>query len=136
MVFLTRREHFCAAHKLWRKEWSEKKNLAVFGKCANPNWHGHNYYLDVTVKGKINPMTGYVIDLHILQRIITEKIIRQVDHKNLNLDVRFMKGKLASSENLAVGIWNQLLPELKKHGAALHCVKISETGNNFVEYYG
>lgn len=136
IVHLTRRERFSAAHKLWKEEWSEEKNLRVFGKCANPNWHGHNYELFVTVKGSMNPETGFVVDLRILSQLIRKKIIAKLDHKNVNLDAGFMKGKMATTENLAVSIWTELLDEVKKLGCELHSVKIGETENNSVEYFG
>lgn len=136
MIYITRKEHFNAAHKLARKDWSDDRNLEVFGKCANPNWHGHNYQLFVTVKGEINPDTGFLVDLKWLKAIINTHVIDKVDHKNLNLDVDFMKDKLASTENLAIAIWDILLPYITENGAQLHCIKIYETENNFVEYFG
>lgn len=136
MIYITRKEHFNAAHKLYKEEWSEEKNKAVFGKCSNPNWHGHNYDLFVTVKGEINPETGFVIDLKFLRDIINTEVIDKLDHKNINLDVDFMKGKMASTEVLAKEIWNQLVKPIEKEGAFLHCVKLFETENNFVEYFG
>ncbi|MCK5537833.1 MAG: 6-carboxytetrahydropterin synthase, partial [Bacteroidales bacterium] len=108
MVHITRRERFNAAHRLFRAEWNDEKNMQVFGKCSNPNWHGHNYELFVTVKGELNPETGFVINLKLLSEIIKEKVTSKLDHKNVNLEVEFMTGKLASSENLAVAIWNEL----------------------------
>ena len=136
MVFITRRERFNAAHKLFREEWTQEQNTAVFGKCANPNWHGHNYELFVTVKGEINPQTGFVVDLKDLRDIINKEVINKIDHSNINLDVDFMKGKLASTEVLAVEIWNQLLPHIEKDGVKLHAIQLYETENNFVEYFG
>lgn len=136
MVYITRKEYFNAAHKLWREEWSAEKNAEVFGKCSNPNWHGHNYELLVTVKGIPDEKTGFVIDLKILGDIINRKVVSMIDHKNLNVDVDFMKGKMTSTEVLAVEIWNQLWPEINKNNAQLHCVKLFETEKNFVEYYG
>lgn len=136
MIYLTRRERFNAAHKLYKNDWSAEKNLEVFGKCANPNWHGHNYDLFVTLKGKPNPDTGFVFDLKILSDIIVEHVIDKLDHKNINLDVDFMKGKMASTEELAIAIWNELAPFINKDGIQLHCIKLVETENNFVEYYG
>lgn len=136
MVFITRREKFNAAHKLYRAEWSDEKNLEVFGKCSNPNWHGHNYELFVTVKGNPSAETGFVIDLKQLSHLIMEKVIVLIDHKNINLDVDFMKGKLASTEILAIAIWEQLQYGIKEHGGELHCVRLHETENNFVEYFG
>lgn len=136
MIYLTRRERFSAAHRLFRKEWSEEKNFEVFGKCSNPNWHGHNYILFVTVKGGVNPETGFVINLKDLSKIINRKIIEKVDHRNLNLEVDFMKDLIPSTENLAMAIWNELDGDVKKLNAELDSVKIYETENNFVEYKG
>jgi len=136
MVFVTRIERFNAAHRLFRPEFSDQQNLEVFGKCSNPNWHGHNYTLVITVKGEINPDTGFVINLSLLSRLINERVIQKLDHKNINLEVDFMNGKLASTENLAVGIWDQLSEEIQKNGAMLHSVKLIETENNSVEYFG
>ncbi|MHB1177562.1 MAG: 6-pyruvoyl trahydropterin synthase family protein [Daejeonella sp.] len=136
MIYITRRERFNSAHKLFREEWSEEQNLETFGKCSNPNWHGHNYELFVTVKGKINPETGFVIDLKELKSIITTYVTSELDHKNINLDVSFMKGKMASTEVLAVTIFDRLKLYVDKQGAKLHSVKLCETENNFVEYFG
>ncbi len=136
MIYLTRRERFSAAHRMFRKEWSDEINLRVFGKCSNPNWHGHNYTLWVTVKGEPSEDHGFVMNSNILKQIITENIIDKIDHKNINLEVDFMKGKIATTENLAIAIWNELNPFIEKAGASLHCVKIDETENNSIEYYG
>lgn len=136
MIYITRKENFNAAHKLSRADWSLEKNSEVYGKCANPNWHGHNYQLYVTVKGEVNPETGFLVDLKWLKLIINEQVVDKIDHKNLNLDVDFMKDKLASTENLAIAIWDILLPLIQEGGAQLHCIKIYETENNFVEYFG
>lgn len=136
MIYITRRESFNAAHKLSRPDWSEDENTAVFGKCANPNWHGHNYQLYVTVKGEVNPETGFLVDLKWLKKVINIHVIDKVDHRNLNLDVDFMKSKLASTENLAIAIWDILQPHVNESGAELHCIKIYETDNNYVEYFG
>ncbi len=136
MIFITRRERFNAAHKLYREDWTAEKNTQTFGKCANPNWHGHNYELFVTIKGEINPETGFVIDLKDLKKIITQQIIEPLDHKNISLDVDFMKGKLASTEVLAIEIWHQLKPHIEQYGAQLHSIKLYETENNYVEYFG
>jgi 6-pyruvoyltetrahydropterin/6-carboxytetrahydropterin synthase len=136
MIYITRRESFNAAHKLSREDWSLDKNLEVYGKCANPNWHGHNYQLYVTVKGEVNPETGFLVDLKWLKQVINTHVVEVIDHKNLNLDVDFMKGKLASTENLAIAVWDILLPHVEESGAHLHCIKIYETENNFVEYFG
>jgi len=112
MVFITRREQFSAAHRLFRNNWDDEKNLEVFGQCSNPNWHGHNYVLFVTVKGDVNPETGFVVNIKKLSAIIRESIISKLDHKNINIDVDFMNGKLASTENLAINIWEQLEPSI------------------------
>ncbi|MEO5909636.1 MAG: 6-carboxytetrahydropterin synthase [Pelobium sp.] len=136
MIYITRKEHFNAAHKLYREEWSKEKNEEVFGRCANANWHGHNYDLYVTIKGEINPETGFVMDLKDLKEIILVKVVDKLDHRNLNLDVEFMKGKMASTEVLSMEIWKQLASEISSRGAALHCIKLYETENNFVEYFG
>ncbi len=136
MIYITRREHFNAAHKLYNPQWSEEQNNEVFGKCANPNWHGHNYNLFVTVKGNVNPDTGYSVNLKDLSTIIRVYITEKLDHKNLNLDVDFMKGLMPSTENVAIAIWNQLLPPINALDCELHCIKLYETENNFVEYFG
>jgi 6-pyruvoyltetrahydropterin/6-carboxytetrahydropterin synthase len=136
MIYITRRETFNAAHRLFRSDWDDEKNLEVFGKCSNPNWHGHNYELFVTVKGNVDPKTGFLINLKSLSQILKSNIIDKLDHKNMNLEVDFMKNRIASTENLAIGIWEQIEGPIQKLGATLHCVKVSETENNFVEYYG
>lgn len=136
MIYVTRRETFNAAHKLHRDDWSAKKNQEVFGVCANPNWHGHNYVVYVTVKGKVEKGTGFVMNLKELSDIIRKHIISVVDHKNLNMDVPFMKGILPSAENVAIVFWKVLAPHIKKAGGKLHCIKLQETENNSVEYYG
>ena len=135
MVYITRIEHFNAAHKLFNPAWSREKNEQVFGKCANENWHGHNFELFVTLKGDPDPDTGFVYDVKKLSIIVKEHVIDKLDHKNLNIDVAFMKGKLCSIENLVIGIWNELAPHLPA-GVQLHCLKLSETPRIFVEYYG
>jgi 6-pyruvoyltetrahydropterin/6-carboxytetrahydropterin synthase len=136
MIYITRRERFSAAHRMYREGWSDEENLKVFGKCSNPNWHGHNYTLYVTVKGDVSEELGFFINLGTLKQIINERIIDKVDHKNLNLEVGFMQGKIATTENLAIAIWNELKPAVEREGAFLHCIKISETENNSIEYYG
>jgi 6-pyruvoyltetrahydropterin/6-carboxytetrahydropterin synthase len=135
MVYLTRLEHFNAAHKLYNESWSLEKNEAVFGKCANENWHGHNYDLYVTIKGEVNEDTGFLFDVKKLSDIIKEFVIEKLDHKNLNLDVDFLKGNMCSTENLAKGIWNQLAPQLPAP-VQLHCIKLYETPRIYVEYFG
>ena len=136
MIYITRKASFNAAHKLARMDWDDEKNAEVYGKCANPNWHGHNYHLYVTVKGEVNPETGFLVDLKWLKQLINTYVIDKVDHRNLNLDVDFMQDKLASTENLAIAIWDILLPHINESKAQLHCIKIYETENNFVEYFG
>ncbi len=136
MMYITRRERFNAAHRLFRPEWSDEKNREVFGKCSNPLWHGHNYVIYVTVKGEIDPATGFLVNLSDLSKVINAFIIDKVDHKNLNLEVDFMKDKLVSTENIAVAIWDQLAEPVRKLGVALHCIKVVETENNHVEYFG
>ncbi len=135
MVYLTRIEHFNAAHKLYNESWSREKNESVFGKCANENWHGHNYELYVTIKGKPNEETGFLFDVKKLSMIINSSVVEKLDHKNLNIDVGFMKGKMCSTENLAIEIWKQLEQNLPSD-VQLHCVKLYETPSIFVEYFG
>ena len=136
MIYITRREHFNAAHRLFRPEYSDEQNLQIFGKCSNPNWHGHNYTLFVTVRGDVDADTGFLVNLKDLSAIIEQYVVEKLDHRNINLEVGFMTGKLASTENLAVGIWNELTSPVETLGAALHCIKLYETENNFVEYFG
>jgi 6-pyruvoyltetrahydropterin/6-carboxytetrahydropterin synthase len=135
-VYITRRETFNAAHKLWRAEWSDEKNQEVFGKCSNHNWHGHNFQLYITVKGVPHPETGFVMNLKVLSVLVREHIIEALDHKNLNLDVPFLEGIMASTENLAIAIWDILDPLVKEHGGEMAKIKLIETENNFVEYFG
>ena len=136
MIFITRREHFNAAHRLFKPEYNDDQNLQVFGKCSNPNWHGHNYTLFVTVSGEVDPSTGFLVNLKDLSTIIEQGVIEKLDHRNINLEVDFMAGKLASTENLAIGIWNELYEPITAMGASLHCIKLYETENNYVEYFG
>ena len=135
MVYLTRAEHFNAAHKLYNPSWTKEKNDEVFGKCANDNWHGHNYELFVTVKGEPDPDTGFLVDAKKLSIIINEHVVDKLDHRNLNLDVDFMQGKMCSSENLVIEIWNQLQPHLPG-SVQLHCITLYETPRIYVEYFG
>jgi len=136
MIYITRRERFSAAHRMYREEWSDEENQKVYGKCSNPNWHGHDYVLYVTVKGEISGESGFFMNINRLKLIIADKITDKVDHKNLNLEVSFFSGKIATTENLAIAIWDELKPAVEEEGALLHCVKICETENNTVEYYG
>jgi 6-pyruvoyltetrahydropterin/6-carboxytetrahydropterin synthase len=138
MLYVSRKEHFNAAHKLYNPKWTPEKNVEVFGPCANENWHGHNFDLIITVKGSPDPLTGFVVDLKKLSTLIREDVIDKLDHKNLNLDVDFMKDKLASCENLVVEIWKILehkIPTITKHGM-LHRIRLYETPRNYVEYFG
>lgn len=135
MIYITRKEHFNAAHKLFNPAWSEEQNNAVFGKCANKNWHGHNYDLFVTVKGTINPETGFVVNLKDLSTLIRTDVTDVLDHKNLNMDVKGMP-LMPSTENVAVFIWHILAPKIQEMGATLHCIKLYETESNYVEYFG
>ncbi len=135
MVYLTRVEHFNAAHKLYNPSWTKEKNEAVFKGCANENWHGHNYELWVTIKGIPSLETGYSMDAKFLSRLIKQFVLDKVDHKNLNLEVDFMKGKMTTVENLAIGIWEALSPQMPE-SVTLYCVKVSETPRIFVEYFG
>lgn len=137
MVHVCRKEHFNAAHKLFNPNWTKEKNEEFFGPCANENWHGHNFELIITVKGAVNPDTGYVVDLKKLGEIIRAKIIDKVDHKNLNVDVDFLRGKMATCENLVIAFWKELEPELAKITTAkLYSIVLYETQKNFVEYFG
>ena len=136
MLHVTRRERFNSAHRLCRTDWDDNKNNQVFGKCANPNWHGHNYELFVTVKGEVNPETGFVVNLKELSKIIKIQIIDKLDHKNLNLEVDFLKDKIVSTENIAIAIWDELELYINNLGVKIHCIKVVETENNFVEYFG
>lgn len=135
-VYIVRREHFNAAHKLWREDWSAEKNEEVFGKCSNKNWHGHNFNLFVTVKGTPSPETGFIIDLKQLSKIIKRDVIEGLDHKNLNLDVPYLQGLLPSTENLVIKIWEQIEAPIAAAGGTLAKIRLEETENNFVEYYG
>ncbi|MEN8696669.1 MAG: 6-carboxytetrahydropterin synthase [Bacteroidia bacterium] len=135
MVYVTRKVHFNGAHKLYNPKWSEEKNEEVFGKCANKNWHGHNFDMYVTVKGTPNADTGFVMDLKKLKIILTDKIVSKLDHSNFNLDVDFLKDVMPSIENIVMKIWEQIVPELPD-GVTLHCIKLYETENQYVEYYG
>jgi len=136
IAYITRRERFNAAHRLFREELTDQENFDVYGKCSHPNWHGHNFELFVTVKGNVDPKIGYVSNLKHISNIIKELIIDKIDHKNINIDVDFMKGKIASTENLAIEIWKVLQKPIEQLGVRLHCIKIQETENNYVEYFG
>jgi 6-pyruvoyltetrahydropterin/6-carboxytetrahydropterin synthase len=135
VLFITRRAHFNAAHKLFNPNWTKEENDAVFGKCANENWHGHNFDLYVTIKGHANPNTGFVMDLKQLKKIIETEIVEKLDHKNLNIDVPFLKDILPSIENIVIAIWNILILHLPEN-VKLHKLHLIETHNNSVEYFG
>jgi len=134
MVYVTRRETFSAAHRLFNPKFTPEENEKIFGKCSNPNWHGHNYILEVVVSGNPNPETGFVINLSELKKIIKEFVINKVDHKNLNTETDFMKGIIPSTENVTVAIWKELYDKIPS--GKLYSVKVSETENNFFEYRG
>jgi len=133
-VYVTRKMHFNAAHRLHNPDKSDAWNQETFGKCNSPNYHGHNYNLEVTVAGEPDPETGYVIDLGVLKQIINERVIEKVDHKNLNLEVDFMEGVLPSTEHFVIAIWNELEDALPS--GQLHCVRLYETKRNMAEYRG
>jgi len=135
MVYLTRVEHFNAAHRLYNPDWSDEQNEAVFGKCSNVNWHGHNFELFVTIKGQPDPQTGFIFDAKKLSSIVRERIVDKVDHRNLNVDVDFMKGKLCSIEHFVMAIWKELEPALPEQ-VKLHALKLIETPRIYVEYFG
>ena len=134
-VRVTRRAHFCSAHRIYRDDWSQEENREVFGDCSNPNWHGHNYILDVTVEGSVDPETGYVVDLKVIKKVGKERVVDDVDHRNLNLEVPWLEGTIVSTENFAVAIWERIADSLPS-GVRLHRVFLQETPNNSVEYLG
>lgn len=134
MVYLTRRETFNAAHRLYNTRWTKEQNEAVFGKCANPNWHGHNYQLFVTIKGHPDPDTGFIMDVKKLGELIREEVVERFDHMNLNIDVPYFTEMQPSTENFCKVIWRLLEPFIS-HGV-LHCIKLQETENIYAEYYG
>ena len=139
MVYITKQVHFCAAHQLYNPKWDDIKNEEMFGPCANKNWHGHNFDLFVTIKGDPDPDTGFVMNFKDLKRIVKDEVLELVDHKNLNLDVPFMKDKLTSCENLIIEFWNILEPLVKAESegrASLHSLKLYETPTSYAEYYG
>ncbi len=136
MIYLTRRERFSAAHRMFNSELSDDENLELYGLCSNPEWHGHNYVLYVTVKGEMNPELGYVMNLKRLKDIIKDNIISKLDHRNLNTQVDFLSDKMISTESIALAIWKELNDIINAEGARLHCIKIEETENNYIEYFG
>ncbi len=134
MVYVTRREVFCAAHRLFNPKFTDKENEIIYGKCSNPNWHGHNYTLEVVVAGEIDKETGYLIDLKKLKDIIHKNIIDKVDHKNINVETNFMRNIIPTTENLTIAIWNELVDKIPN--GELYSVKLYETENNYFEYKG
>jgi 6-pyruvoyltetrahydropterin/6-carboxytetrahydropterin synthase len=134
VVTVTRRLHFNAAHRVHNPALSDEENVRLFGKCNNPNWHGHNYILDVSVRGPVDERTGYVLDLSVLKRIVEERAVDLIDHRNFNLDVPFMRGVIPTSENIIVGIWRELEPAIRP--GQLAKLVLWETPNNYVEYTG
>jgi 6-pyruvoyltetrahydropterin/6-carboxytetrahydropterin synthase len=134
MIYITRKLEFCASHRLYNPEYTDEKNAEVFGLCNNPNGHGHNYAMEVTVRGEVHPETGMVLDLKALKKLVNEEIILKVDHKNLNVDVPFLKGIIPTAENLAIHFWNAL--ESKLESGELHEIKLYESERNFVIYRG
>ena len=134
MIYITRRLEFCASHRLFNPDFSDEKNESTFGLCNNPNGHGHNYVLEVTVKCEVDPETGMVLDLKALKKLINEEIINKVDHKNLNVDVDFLKAVIPTAENIAIHIWNILKPKIES--GELHEVKLFESERNYVVYHG
>lgn len=131
-VAVSRKEHFNAAHRLYNPDWSNEKNETVFGKCSNPNFHGHNYEVIITLTGEPDPATGYVYDMKVLSDLIKEQVIKQFDHKNLNLDTPYFKSLNPTAENIAVVIWRILRQHIDNQYDLK--VKLYETERNFVEY--
>ncbi|TAK56914.1 MAG: 6-carboxytetrahydropterin synthase [Bacteroidetes bacterium] len=134
MVLLTRKEHFCASHRLYNPKFSDGQNLRIYGKCAYPNGHGHNYELDVTVAGEVDPETGMILDLKELSDIIKKEITDKVDHKHLNMDIDFLRDVIPTAENLAIVFWNILAPKIPK--GKLYSLRVYETPTNYAEYRG
>ena len=134
-VRVVRRLHFSAAHRLARPDWSEDRNRRTFGECCHPNWHGHNYELEVAVAGPVDPETGYVMDLSALNELVERRVVRDLDHRNLNLDVPWLSGVVPTTENLAIAIWRRISPHIPPP-AALDAVVVRETPRNRVEYRG
>ncbi len=139
MIYISRNAHFSAAHKLNNPKWDREKNEEMFGVCANENWHGHNFDLTVTVKGEPDPETGFVMNFTDLKQIVNHEILDKVDHKNLNMDVDFLKGKMISCETLSIEFWKILDREVRKatgDRVSLYRIKLYETPNNYAEYFG
>ena len=136
MLYITRKFRFSASHKVYNPAWSDDENLKVYGKCANPNGHGHNYILDVTVAGETDPAIGYVMDLKELSELVENILVNKIDHKNLNVDVDFLKGINPTTENLVMQFWKQIEGKIKNKNRKLHSLKLFETEKNSVEYKG
>jgi 6-pyruvoyltetrahydropterin/6-carboxytetrahydropterin synthase len=136
MIYLTRQFEFSASHRIYDPSLSNEDNYKLFGKCSNPNGHGHNYVLEVTVSGEINPGTGYVIDIKDIKTIVNQEIIEKVDHKNLNTDVEFMSGVIPTTENIVVQFWKMIFDKINSGHRKLYSLKLYETKNNSVEYRG
>ncbi|MDG2239368.1 MAG: 6-carboxytetrahydropterin synthase [Longimicrobiales bacterium] len=135
VVLATRSVHFSAAHRLYRSDWSDERNIEVFGDCSNPNWHGHNYDLDVSVAGPVDPETGFVMDLKQLKDLVGSRVLVDVDHRNLNTEVEWLSGVIPTTENLVVAIWDRLAQSLPD-GIRLAKLVLHETARNSVEYTG
>ena len=134
IVYARRTAKFNAAHRLHNPDMSDEWNQATFGKCNNPDWHGHNYTLEVVIAGEPSPETGFIVDLAELKQIIDDRVISKRNHRELNNQVVFLKCRMTSTENLAIGIWHQLVDHIPS--GTLHCVRLHETDNNMVEYFG
>ncbi len=134
-VRVTRRVHWNSAHRLYRPDWPDERNARVFGVCANPHGHGHNYEMDVTVAGEVDPETGYVLDLKVLRDLVEARVVTDLDHRNLNVEVTWLAGQVPTTENLVVAIWNRLVDQLPR-GVTLERIVLWETPRNYVEYTG
>jgi 6-pyruvoyltetrahydropterin/6-carboxytetrahydropterin synthase len=137
IVEITHRQEFCASHRLHAPSLGDAENRELYGVCNNPNGHGHNYLLEVTVRGEVDPVTGMVMDLNRLGRIVHERVIQRVDHKHLNFDVAFLEGVVPTAENAAVAFWREIEPGLSAYpGCRLHRIRLWESRNNLADYYG
>lgn len=134
-VFITRQVHFNSAHRLYNPTKSLGWNQKQYGLCTNPHWHGHNYVLEVTLKGQPDPVTGYIIDLGRLKEILHHAVVDKCDHRNLNDEVEFLRGIIPSTENLVIAFWHEIAPRIHSP-ARLHCVRLYETPRNYAEFYG
>lgn len=134
VVSITRQVHFNSAHRLYNPTKSQQWNEDKYGMCTNPHWHGHNYVLEVTVRGQPDPETGYIMDLGDLKHILNQAVVDKCDHRNLNDEVPFLRGVIPSTENLVIAFWNEIAPHIT--AGRLHCVRLYETPRNFAEYHG